>query len=258
MLRVWTVKQDDVMQWDDSRFPDAVSAALELYRVSAAADKPYDHAVVGTVLASMFTAMQQHDRALGFVRQTLLYYLEQEHGPLVDMEAYREVATLFHYSREACHKGPFRAVGDASQPVCKWRICARCDKVGATYEKCSGCLRAWYCSVDCQRADWPTHKTRCNYCVICKKTFAATALGARCTECGKKHCSTECILNTNHTCASLEKPARPQYANCASCLKVARVQPVDCKCREGRHTVCDDVCARLHIAAMFWATVTTL
>lgn len=28
-------------------------------------------------------------------------------------------------------------------------------------KRCSGCKRAWYCSVNCQRADWKNHKINC-------------------------------------------------------------------------------------------------
>lgn len=41
-------------------------------------------------------------------------------------------------------------------------ICRVCKKDNA--KKCSGCLRAFYCSIECQKIDWTDHKTRC--CVL--------------------------------------------------------------------------------------------
>jgi len=39
--------------------------------------------------------------------------------------------------------------------------CSSCDKP-ATH-RCGGCISYYYCSTDCQKSDWPTHKS------ICKK-----------------------------------------------------------------------------------------
>jgi len=42
--------------------------------------------------------------------------------------------------------------------------CNACDKapaVGKKLMKCSGCGLAFYCCVDCQKADWAHHKVNC-------------------------------------------------------------------------------------------------
>lgn len=39
-------------------------------------------------------------------------------------------------------------------------ICANCSKKG-NFWKCSACRSVSYCSVACQRQDWPKHKPNC-------------------------------------------------------------------------------------------------
>ena len=43
--------------------------------------------------------------------------------------------------------------------------CANCSKVhevnGTSLQRCSGCRATYYCSKDCQKADWKQHKTAC-------------------------------------------------------------------------------------------------
>ena len=40
--------------------------------------------------------------------------------------------------------------------------CAGCAQEGCGYQRGSQCLRAWYCSVECQRRAWPDHKHICS------------------------------------------------------------------------------------------------
>ena len=40
-------------------------------------------------------------------------------------------------------------------------ICDGCAQEGCDYQRCSQCLGAWYCSVECQRRAWPDHKGLC-------------------------------------------------------------------------------------------------
>ena len=39
--------------------------------------------------------------------------------------------------------------------------CAVCDKSDLPLKKCSQCSSVFYCSVDCQKADWKSHKSNC-------------------------------------------------------------------------------------------------
>jgi hypothetical protein len=43
--------------------------------------------------------------------------------------------------------------------------CEVCDKQANS--RCSGCVQAFYCSVDHQRQDWKNHKPLCNPLKIC-------------------------------------------------------------------------------------------
>lgn len=40
------------------------------------------------------------------------------------------------------------------------KYCAHCAQVGCT-ERCGGCKEVYYCSTECQKADWKVHKTQC-------------------------------------------------------------------------------------------------
>jgi len=43
----------------------------------------------------------------------------------------------------------------------KRAVCVNCLKENQSMQKCSRCKTASYCSVTCQRADWPVHKNVC-------------------------------------------------------------------------------------------------
>mmetsp|Transcript_23536 Transcript_23536/g.22568 ORF Transcript_23536/g.22568 Transcript_23536/m.22568 type:complete len:138 (-) Transcript_23536:243-656(-) len=42
----------------------------------------------------------------------------------------------------------------------KSQSCPVCDKESS--KRCSRCKAIWYCSAECQRSDWKTHKKVCN------------------------------------------------------------------------------------------------
>jgi hypothetical protein len=56
--------------------------------------------------------------------------------------------------------------------------CSSCKVSTATPKRCSGCSSAYYCSADCQRAHWSTHKPHClrQRCYLdCKDAFVSLA-----------------------------------------------------------------------------------
>lgn len=55
------------------------------------------------------------------------------------------------------------AQADPADPTTK-KGCMRCGAAGAegsVLPQCAACLRAKYCSRECQKADWPAHKAVC-------------------------------------------------------------------------------------------------
>ncbi|THU99101.1 hypothetical protein K435DRAFT_777092 [Dendrothele bispora CBS 962.96] len=42
------------------------------------------------------------------------------------------------------------------------KICYKCEKSTEDLKKCGKCKAVWYCSEQCQRADWKNHKPICN------------------------------------------------------------------------------------------------
>lgn len=72
--------------------------------------------------------------------------------------------------RELLARFPFEAVSPSSDifKLCmelayasesKPKICAHCAR--QCEQLCSGCKKNYYCSVECQKADWPNHKDSC-------------------------------------------------------------------------------------------------
>lgn len=58
--------------------------------------------------------------------------------------------------------------------------CTNCRKTdGISVKKCSACGGAYYCSQECQKADWKRHKKDCNY--------GATDIHFRANRAFKKH-----------------------------------------------------------------------
>ena len=43
-------------------------------------------------------------------------------------------------------------------------ICGNCKQKGASI--CGQCKYVSYCSIECQRADWPKHKEECEFLII--------------------------------------------------------------------------------------------
>ena len=70
--------------------------------------------------------------------------------------------------------GPWAAL---SITVDKVRLCALCLKHSFGAQSCGCCRSEWYCSKECQRADWKKHKTRC----------AATTAEITCSCCSLVH-----------------------------------------------------------------------
>jgi len=40
-------------------------------------------------------------------------------------------------------------------------VCNNCEDVGMGFQRCSRCKAVWYCSPECQKANWTKHKASC-------------------------------------------------------------------------------------------------
>jgi uncharacterized C2H2 Zn-finger protein len=47
----------------------------------------------------------------------------------------------------------------------RWRgaVCDGCDAAGGNLLRCGRCKKVSYCSKECQRAAWKSHKKKCEY-----------------------------------------------------------------------------------------------
>ena len=44
---------------------------------------------------------------------------------------------------------------------CTYAQCGKVEEMAGDYACCGVCKKAPYCSQECMKLDWPTHKTRC-------------------------------------------------------------------------------------------------
>ncbi|KAH0377206.1 hypothetical protein KCU92_g9361, partial [Aureobasidium melanogenum] len=54
------------------------------------------------------------------------------------------------------------SVENTTVPRSQGLHCANCNKTGSAMKICSRCRQEWYCSADCQKARWSSHKAFCN------------------------------------------------------------------------------------------------
>jgi len=91
-------------------------------------------------------------------------------------------------------------------------LCVYCDEAVALKKRCVTC-KALYCSVDCQRLDWPTHKHECrkaevstkhqggvdykNCCRTCLVSRGKMKLHfcSKCKDSNWRYCCKECLLD---------------------------------------------------------------
>ena len=74
---------------------------------------------------------------------------------------------------------------DLDMPTCV--ICAK-----GTTLRCPGCKQNYYCSKECFRSDWPTHKKWCNKPLLCSHKACGKPATVSCEACNSSHyCSIE-------------------------------------------------------------------
>ncbi len=114
-------------------------------------------------------------------------------GPLdVDKTKFYQLVRVLRAEPEGGFFGWTRAQVRAvfGPPCC--RVCGRAAS-GCRIVRCSRCKSpgARYCSVECQREDWPEHRSACTpRCRMCGRTPARRCAG--CQSHGARYCSVEC------------------------------------------------------------------
>lgn len=67
---------------------------------------------------------------------------------------------------QKCNRGIRKAIQETlkeltpANKIMKVQTCVGCSAVGQ-FKICSGCKSRYYCSEECQKADWPKHKEAC-------------------------------------------------------------------------------------------------
>ena len=88
----------------------------------------------------------------------------------------------------------------------------KCLKLASKH--CANCKIVSYCSVECQKTDWKTHKTSCKRCSYCYEILTKDAVYC---PCGGTRVCPDCY----DSCDCVKKPSIPLYEsneNCVVCL----------------------------------------
>jgi hypothetical protein len=104
------------------------------------------------------------------------------------------------------------------------RVCGACsttpDKNEGKFNKCGACQAMYYCSVECQRVDWPKHKDECKQikatAETATKAAAAVAAKAAANQTPSVPCCLACSKTSGEGGAALSKCSRCQDARYCS------------------------------------------
>jgi hypothetical protein len=118
--------------------------------------------------------------------------------------------------------------GDADdETICELRrVCGTCsvtpDQNKGKFNKCAACQTMYYCSVECQRVDWPKHKGECEQMnTTAAETAAKAAAAAAAEKAAASHtpvlpCCLACSKTSGEGGAALSKCSRCQEARYCS------------------------------------------
>ena len=74
---------------------------------------------------------------------------------------YKEAKKGLQLVRQTNNDPKFYKMIDGMIQICDEKLkCANCNMVG-NFKKCSGCKKVHYCSAECQKTHWKTHKPEC-------------------------------------------------------------------------------------------------
>jgi hypothetical protein len=101
------------------------------------------------------------------------------------------------------------------------RVCGACsttpDKNKGKFNKCAACQAMYYCSVECQRVDWPKHKGECKQMKATAETATATAAAkAAASHTPVVACCLACSKTSGEGGVTLSKCSRCQEARYCS------------------------------------------
>jgi hypothetical protein len=98
---------------------------------------------------------------------------------------------------------------------------ARADKNEGKFSKCGACQAMYYCSVECQRVDWPKHKGECDQMKATAEMATKAAAAAAAAKAAASHtpvvpCCLTCLKTSGDGGAALSKCSRCQEARYCS------------------------------------------
>jgi hypothetical protein len=110
------------------------------------------------------------------------------------------------------------------------RVCGTCsltpDKNKGKFNKCAACQAMYYCSVECQRVDWPKHKGECEQmkatAEMATKAAAAAAAKAAANQTSIVPCCLACSKTSGEGGAALSKCSRCHEAR--YCLRACQIK----------------------------------
>jgi hypothetical protein len=104
-------------------------------------------------------------------------------------------------------------------------VCGTCsttpDKNKGKFNKCAACQAMYYCSVECQRVDWPKHKGECEQMKATTEETATKAAAAAAAKAAASHtpvvpCCLACSRTSGAGGAALSKCSRCHEARYCS------------------------------------------
>jgi hypothetical protein len=160
----------------------------------------------------------------------LLCAADQNHSECIRLLMRQGCADTTITSAQVDGRTPLKFVidkGDADAKTIRElrRVCGACsttpDKNKGKFNKCGACQAMYFCSVECQRVDWPKHKGECEQMKVAAEaaTKAVAAVAAKVAASHTLHvvpCCLACSKTSGDGGAALSKCSRCQEVSYCS------------------------------------------